>query len=70
MVDFFQRMELKEIVEIANVANYLDIARLLDASLAALALHKRRVVFQLDKGDGLLLKVSLDEDKVMREQFY
>jgi hypothetical protein len=45
MVDFFQRMELKEIVEIANVANYLDIARLLDASLAALALHKRRVVF-------------------------
>ena len=70
MVDFFQRMELREIVEIANVANYLDIARLLDASLAALALHKRRVVFQLDKGDGLLLKVSLDEDKVMREQFY
>jgi hypothetical protein len=38
-------MELREIVEIANVANYLDIARLLDASLAALALHKRRVVF-------------------------
>ncbi len=70
MVDFFQRMELKEIVEIANVANYLDIARLLDASLAALALYKRRVVFQLDQGDGLLLKVSLDEDKVMREQFY
>ena len=70
MVDFFQRMELREIVEIANVANYLDIARLLDASLAALALHKRRVVFQLEKGDGLLLKVSLDEDKVMREQFY
>ena len=70
MVDFFQRMELKEIVEIANAANYLDMARLLDASLAALALHQRRVVFQLDKGDGLLLKVSLDEDKVMREQFY
>jgi len=45
MVDFFQRMELKEIVEIANAANYLDMARLLDASLAALALHQRRVVF-------------------------
>lgn len=70
MVDFFQRMELKEIVEIANAANYLDMARLLDASLAALALHQRRVVFQLDKGDELLLKVSLDEDKVMREQFF
>ena len=39
MVDFFQRLELNEIVELANAANYLDMPRLIDACLAVLALQ-------------------------------
>ena len=39
MVDFFQKLELNEIVDFANAGNYLDMPRVIDASLAALAIH-------------------------------
>ena len=48
MADFFQRLELVDIVEVANAANYLDMPRLLDAAMAALALRYRRALAPLD----------------------
>ena len=62
-------MYLREVVELANAANYLDMPRLRDATLAAIALHHRRAVYMLEKSDGGLLQVTRDDDKDLRQQF-
>ena len=60
---YFQEKSLEEVIELANVANYLDAAIVMDAMCASIALFMRQKTRDFRDKSGKTLIVSKEEDQ-------
>ena len=67
--EFFEALNLDEIVELANAANYLDMPVLIDSCCEVIALHLREVTDNATKVDPRHTRVSKEEDISLRSNF-
>ena len=60
---FFQEKSLDEVIELANVANYIDAAFVMDAMCASIALFMRQKARDFRDKSGKPISVSQEEDR-------
>ena len=68
-IAFFKALSLDNIVQLANLANYLNIPELIDSCLEVIAIEMRNATDRALVYDPSLKTMTADEDKRLREKY-